>query len=284
MGLIGSINPKDRVASRTRIEPGRVAVLARPQRPLTRSVIEPINEIAMEELPIARVTDGTAYLGLHRARLPASHPRMLSLVRSHHDHSSRRDRGSIAECAFDSNRRRTPLFIMLVKLSRHPILMRYQRILLAYDGTSQSAWALREGAEIAKASRAKTRLLAVLNLPTALIGGEGLGYGNLMASELQRFRAILERGLQYLRDLGIEAEGHLVQGQPLDEIIRAAETFAADLVVLGYHRRKGVAKWWRTSTSAQIIDHLHCSLLVAITPESNMAQDGGIPVETSSGG
>lgn len=144
--------------------------------------------------------------------------------------------------------------------------MAYRRILLAYDGTAESAWALREGAEIAKDAKARTSLLAVLNIPPALLGVEGMGGGgSLVAAELERFRAILEQGVRYLREQGLETEGHLVHGSPPEEIVRAAESFAADLVVLGYHRRKGMAKWWHTPTSTQILDRLPCSLLVAVT-------------------
>jgi nucleotide-binding universal stress UspA family protein len=52
-------------------------------------------------------------------------------------------------------------------------------------------------------------------------------------------------------------------------IVRMAETVHADLVVLGYHRRRGIDKWWRSSTSAQIVERLSTSLLVAIRNAEN---------------
>jgi nucleotide-binding universal stress UspA family protein len=151
----------------------------------------------------------------------------------------------------------------------------YRKILLAYDGTAESALALREGAELARLSGARAYLYAVLNLAPTLMGVEGMGGGNLISSELERFKAILKEGVRYLRDRGVEAEGHLVQGLPPDEIVRAAQSFGADLVILGYHRRKGFAKWWHTPTSSQILDRLPCSLLVAITQASEATEPAG---------
>ncbi len=147
----------------------------------------------------------------------------------------------------------------------------YRKILLAYDGTAESALALREAAELAKQSGAQTYLLAVLSISPTLMGVEGVGGGTLVSTELQRFQAVLEQGVRYLKDRGVEAEGHLVHGPPPEEIVRAAEAFGANLVILGYHRRKGMAKWWHTPTSSQIIDRLPCSLLVAITREQESA-------------
>jgi nucleotide-binding universal stress UspA family protein len=151
----------------------------------------------------------------------------------------------------------------------------YRKILLAYDGTAESALALREGAELARLSGARAYLYAVLNLAPTLMGVEGMGGGDLISSELERFKAILKEGVRYLRDRGVEAEGHLVQGLPPDEIVRAAQSFGADLVILGYHRRKGFAKWWHTPTSSQILDRLPCSLLVAITQASEATEPAG---------
>ena len=143
-------------------------------------------------------------------------------------------------------------------------MARYRKILLAYDGTAESALALREGAELAALSGARTYLLAVFNIPPTLEGVEGMGGGSLVSTELKRVQTILEEGVRYLKDRGLETEGHIVRGLPPEEIVRAAESFGADLVILGYHRRKGLAKWWHAPTSALIIDRLPCSLLVTI--------------------
>jgi nucleotide-binding universal stress UspA family protein len=143
----------------------------------------------------------------------------------------------------------------------------YQKILLAYDGTAESAEALREGAEIAERCGAHTHLLAVVNMTPAFLGAETMDSGNYVATELERFQSVLEQAIRLLRQRGIKADGHLVQGSPPDEIVRAAKEFGADLVILGYHRSKGLRKWWHTPTCTLVIDRVPCSLLVAITSE-----------------
>ncbi|EQD75029.1 UspA domain-containing protein [mine drainage metagenome] len=143
----------------------------------------------------------------------------------------------------------------------------YETILLAYDGTRESRLALREGAEIAERFGARTHLLAVINLPTALLGGEALAAGGGMAREIERCQEVLNEGLERLKARGLECVGHLERGDPSETIERLAREVHADLIVLGYHRRSGLGKWWHTPTCTLLIDHTPTSLLVAIRDE-----------------
>jgi nucleotide-binding universal stress UspA family protein len=140
----------------------------------------------------------------------------------------------------------------------------YQTILLAYDGTRESRLALREGAEIAERFGAFTHLLAVINLPAALLGGEALAAGDGMAREIERSQEILDEGIERLKARGLRCVGHLERGEPPETIGRIAREIHADLIVLGYHRRHGFDKWWHTPTCSLLIDQSPTSLLVAI--------------------
>jgi nucleotide-binding universal stress UspA family protein len=155
----------------------------------------------------------------------------------------------------------------------------YQSILLAYDGTRESRLALREGADLAACCGACTHLLAIVHLPPSVLGGESMAAGGAVAGEISRFQDILDEGIARLKNRGLRCEGHLEQGDPIDVIVRMAEAVHADLVVLGYHRRRGIEKWWRSPTSAQIVERLSTSLLVAVRHEGSPPMDTASPTD-----
>ncbi|APZ44398.1 universal stress protein [Acidihalobacter ferrooxydans] len=140
----------------------------------------------------------------------------------------------------------------------------YENILLAYDGTRECRFALREGAYIASHCNAKVHLLSVMPLSLGVSVGEGFNAGTILENDIEQYRKVLDEGLERIRGLGLDAEGHLVSGDPTEQIVRAAHEHAADLVVLGHVARRGLARWWRSSVGSTLLDELGCSILIAI--------------------
>lgn len=141
--------------------------------------------------------------------------------------------------------------------------MPYKTILLAYDGTTEGRRALREGAEVAKHSRAKTHLLAVI----ADHAGAAMAQAASGAAPMERtqfYQGTLNEGVKFLKGEGLEASGHLVHGDPVTEIVKLAEKLKADLVVVGHRERGPFARWWSTPTSMSLLDKLDCSVLIGM--------------------
>ena len=143
----------------------------------------------------------------------------------------------------------------------------YKRILLAYDGSEPGQQALLDCHEIAQWSQAELFLIAVRPLPLITIGADGGVYDEaLQETEISRFKAILDAGLQKLADVGITAQGEVVTGDPVDEIVHCARRIEANLIVVGHKHLDGwAARWWRGSISRTLIEHAPCSVLVVIT-------------------
>ena len=139
----------------------------------------------------------------------------------------------------------------------------YRHIVLAYDGSECGRHALREGAELAKRCGATAHLLAVVRLPLGVAYGEGFSAENMMRDEYEQVEAVLEGGIAALKDLGVDANGYLRQGEPVDAIAELAQEVKADLVVLGHQRRDGLRRWWHTATGSTLLDQVSCSILVA---------------------
>lgn len=143
----------------------------------------------------------------------------------------------------------------------------YQRILLAYDGSECGQKALLGGVDIAQWSHAQLFLIAVMPNPAAFIAVDG-GVYDAGRDEIERrkYNAILDDGLDRLRQSGHTADGVLLVGDSIHEITSYAKKIEADLIVVGHkHLNTWAARWWRGSTSASLIEHAPCNVLVVIT-------------------
>jgi nucleotide-binding universal stress UspA family protein len=144
----------------------------------------------------------------------------------------------------------------------------YRKILLAYDGSEAGQQALLESQEIGQWSRAQMRLIAVMPSPAASLAVEAWAYAPVAeADDRARYQATLDAGVQRLREAGLDASGELAFGPAVDEVVRAAREFKADLMVLGHqHRDSWAERWWRGSLSKNLVEHAPCSVLVVVRP------------------
>jgi nucleotide-binding universal stress UspA family protein len=144
----------------------------------------------------------------------------------------------------------------------------YKKILLCYDGTAEGRRALRQGADLAIAMQSKAYLLAVCRSLIATSVPEGVT-PELVASEDNAAHTLLNEGVSRLKEMGLTAEGYLVFGNPLQVIPEAANRIGADLIVVGYKPRAGLARWWSESDEQTLVSRVNCSMLVtrALPPQ-----------------
>lgn len=145
----------------------------------------------------------------------------------------------------------------------------YKRILLAYNGTREGRVALFECAEVASFVKAETHLLAVAAPSASMFveGFEGTTTEEGRAQAQKLMKNVLAEGLATLTQRGYSVMGHLAVGEPAAEICRVASELKCDLIVVGHRRKHSrLARWWRGSLSASLVDHAPCSVLIAIAP------------------
>lgn len=144
--------------------------------------------------------------------------------------------------------------------------MKYQKILLAYNGSQEGRHALFECAELAEFHHAETHLLAVASMPPSLFLTEGFVPEELLEEEKKRTQVILDEGISSLQEKGFKATGHLAVGEPVEEICRLAKELSVDLIVLGHNQNTSfAARWWKGSVGASLLDYSPCSLLIALS-------------------
>lgn len=73
----------------------------------------------------------------------------------------------------------------------------------------------------------------------------------------------IEKSLQsYQEKLSINTELEMVTGDPADEIIRLANIYKADLIVIGSRGLTGMKRIVQGSVSSQVVEEANCSVLV----------------------
>lgn len=134
------------------------------------------------------------------------------------------------------------------------------RFLYATDGSEPAA--------------AAERLLALLPLPagsalqvvTVLDALPWQIPETLKAAELEWADRVVTEAEARLASLQLRLSHTVVRGTPAAEIVRAAEAFRADLVVVGSHGRTGMERLWLGSVAENVAKHAPGPVLVAREP------------------
>jgi nucleotide-binding universal stress UspA family protein len=107
------------------------------------------------------------------------------------------------------------------------------------------------------------RLIVIHVMPSELVSSRVIGgpTPNLYRAELE------ERLHRYeVPDLGLVVEHHLREGDPNAEILRAAEEFHCDMIVLGTHGRTAIGRLLMGSVAEAILHGAQCPVLIVKQP------------------
>lgn len=141
----------------------------------------------------------------------------------------------------------------------------YNRIILAYDGSTAGQKALIKMKELEQWRHAKLTLLTVISDYNFDVGSVEMGYmGNTNIGEIKKNLSVqLNNGIDALRKLGFDADGELLQGEIIREITRYANNCKADLIVVGHkHEKNLLRRWWSGSTAKSLVEEASCNVLV----------------------
>jgi nucleotide-binding universal stress UspA family protein/uncharacterized membrane protein YfcA len=136
---------------------------------------------------------------------------------------------------------------------------RFERFLVASDGSEFSAAAVREALSMAGKCGAQVH---VMSLVATGVEHEALGE-SILKQELATAQAHLDGIAIQAKAAGVACETHLVQGNQIDrEIVDLAERVNADVIVMGRRGRRGLARLMLGHATAQVIGLAHCNVLV----------------------
>jgi nucleotide-binding universal stress UspA family protein len=134
------------------------------------------------------------------------------------------------------------------------------RVLLATDGSADARAAAAWLAGFPLPAATRIRVLSVVGLPpaTAEVGP----FGELLMALVDGGRRIAEETMRLLGPRAGAAEPLVTQGHATEEIVRVAEEWPAELVVVGARGLGAVKAFLLGSVSQAVARHVHCPVLV----------------------
>jgi nucleotide-binding universal stress UspA family protein len=141
----------------------------------------------------------------------------------------------------------------------------FRHVLHATDFSRASARAFATAVGLARAGRAPLTIAHVLAPFVPVAAGEGFilpeTYERLDASARGAARKQLDRLVAKARRAGARATGLLLDGAPHEQIVRAARSRRADVVVIGTHGRTGLTRFFLGSVAARVVALAPCPVL-----------------------
>ena len=186
-----------------------------------------------------------------------------TVVMAAHGHGGLRDVlfGNIAQQV-------VALGTMPVLLIRGDKAFACRKILIPHDGVPEHEPALQVGIELACRTSAEVKLVMVVPTTGTLAGaqaamGQMLPRATRIMLELAEQDGIehLQRHAAELCGKGLKAETEVLRGDPVAEILKAGQTFNADVSVLGTHGKSGAKAFWEGSVAARVAVKSDLSLL-----------------------
>jgi len=150
----------------------------------------------------------------------------------------------------------------------------FTRILIPTDYSDNSRRAMEVGLQLANLYQARVLCLhaadevgqATIGLDTMDEVESAIDYGEerLTRAMRDRLRKLRAKGAFEVSDDAVDIR--VVSGAPAPEILRAAEDFHADLIVMGTHGRTGLADKLLGSTAERVMRRARCSVFT-VKPE-----------------
>lgn len=138
-------------------------------------------------------------------------------------------------------------------------LGRFERFLVASDGSEYSAAAVREAVGMAGKCGAQIHVMSLI-----ATGAEHEALGEkVLEQEMALAQSHLDEVAGQAAAAGVACETHLIHGQNVDgEIVALADRLRADVIVMGRRGRRGLALMMLGHATARVIGTAHCSVLV----------------------
>jgi nucleotide-binding universal stress UspA family protein len=155
-------------------------------------------------------------------------------------------------------------------------------ILLATDGSPSAQNATATAIELAADTGWHLKVVSVWSF-RSLVFGEipADAWKRIEDTEREHAENVVEEALEAARAQGIEADGAVLQGDPVSEICEAAR--GATLVVVGAHGWGSVRRLVFGSVSSAVLHHAPCPVLVVRGGGDDVTKELGAATAASTG-
>ncbi|HEY7167002.1 MAG TPA: universal stress protein [Candidatus Binatia bacterium] len=141
----------------------------------------------------------------------------------------------------------------------------YRRILYATDYSRASARALDEAVALAKENDAELLVVHVIEPIAPYVTGEDYGsaelYTRLEETAKKDAQSAMQKLMGRLQKAKVKAKSLLLSGTTHDQIVKAARSRKADVIVIGTHGRTGLSKLFMGSVAGKVVSAAYCPVL-----------------------
>ncbi len=145
------------------------------------------------------------------------------------------------------------------------MVQQYSKILYATDYSKASARALDEAIALAKQNAAELLVLHVIDPVPPYVAGDDIGgaelYMKLEETTKQDAETSMNKLMEKLRKLKVNAKSLLLRGTAPEQIVKTAKSRRANLIVIGTHGRTGLSKLLMGSVANKVVSTAHCPVL-----------------------
>jgi nucleotide-binding universal stress UspA family protein len=139
------------------------------------------------------------------------------------------------------------------------------KILVASSASQESEQPLNAAARFPWPSGSQVHVISVAEVLQPVMVGmlpDTIDTSSVQIPTTAEARQTATSAAQRFRDLGFEAEGIVVEGDPETAIVNHARNWGADVIVVGSHDRSLIERMLVGSVSDRVIKHAPCSVLV----------------------
>jgi len=140
-----------------------------------------------------------------------------------------------------------------------------KKILYATDYSKASGRALDEAVNLATRYDAELLVLHVIEPVTTYVTGEDFGsaglYMKLEDATKREAEVSMQKLMGKLQKSKVRAKSLLLKGTPHDQIVKAAKSRNADMIVIGTHGRTGLSKLFMGSVAGKVVSTATCPVL-----------------------
>jgi nucleotide-binding universal stress UspA family protein len=144
-----------------------------------------------------------------------------------------------------------------------------QCILVPLDGDPDHEAGLDIAIELSKSCHAKLHLVMVIHEISSLPGEQAASAVLLPNATSALLELDCEEGELYLTELigkllekNINVTGEVQRGDPARQIVKSAQDFNADMIVLGTHSKTAMDAFWSGSVTPRIVTQTHLPLIL----------------------
>jgi nucleotide-binding universal stress UspA family protein len=143
----------------------------------------------------------------------------------------------------------------------------YSQILVPVDGSQTSAQAFDAARQLAVETGAQLQPLYVVAAPLMAYDAPGRDHGILRDAFLHEGRSVTKEALALMARDGVQGSPRIIEPEkPGDDIphciLRAANDFNADLVIMGTHGRSGATRFILGSVAERFLRIASCPVLL----------------------